>query len=87
MECFANIWGGTGVMMQSIESCDWYNLTEHSFLHSSIDASDYCKCYALHLETQNVKTEEIAKRIHSLWPGWINKTNQKGKGFIHIKPQ
>ena len=72
--------------MQFIESCGLHNITDHSLLHHSKDASDYCKCYALHLDTQNVKTEEIAERFQSKWSGWMNAENQKGKGFICIKP-
>ena len=73
-------------MMHSIRRCDWDNITEHSLLRHFRDVSDYCKCYALHLKTKNGKTEEIARRVQSQCSGWINTANQKGKGFIYIKP-
>jgi len=72
--------------MQSIESCDLTTITDHSLLHHSTNVSDYCICYALYLNTENGKTEEIAEIIQSLWSRWMNNKTQKLKGFINVKP-
>jgi len=72
--------------MHSIKNCDWHHIMDHSLLHNSKDVSDYCKCYALYLDKQNGKTEEIAERFQSQWSGWMKSITQKEKGFIHIKP-
>ncbi len=72
--------------MQSFKYCDWHDITHHSLLHRFMDISDYCKCYAIHRKISNDRIGEIAKEILSVWSGWINGNNKKGKGFIHLKP-
>lgn len=86
MECFTHIWNRTRVMMRSFKYRDWHDITKHSLLHHSIDMSDFCKYYAIHRKISNDRIDEIVQEILSLWLGWTNSNNKKGKGFIHIKP-